>query len=194
MPTRFIAPVRRVGWAAAVAAVVGVAAMTGGHARLAAVVHASNADTKVAQARGPVRLQKEPVWVELVDAERSRPLTRDILSGRITQPRVSLVLYDISAEAPPTTAFAVYLGLPPGAAPAKEDPHYVGRFGLYGEINRGPLQAAPSSRSYDITGVLQRLLGSKAMADPIGVTIVPERALSPASRPTIGNIAIVVVP
>jgi hypothetical protein len=142
----------------------------------------------IAKTAAPVALQAHAVWVPLNIEGRDTVLTRDALDARARSGRVTLVLDGLTAEDQPGSPFAVYLALAPNADPEKNDPHYVGRFTFFNEINAGPLKATPSSRTYDVTAVLQRLRDAGALAGPIGVTIVPERQTQGEVRATIGRI------
>ena len=168
------------------------AAFAGGwRSSIAVAIAHQPAMTVLAKSDGPIELGKAPVWVALADAESGKPLTATTLRAWIARQReIALIVNDISAMAPPGSAFGVYLGLSPTTVPEKRDPHLVGRISFYNEVDAGPRKAAPSFRNYDITPLLQRL-ASSSLTGPIGVTIVPERAPSPDARPTVGNIQIV---
>jgi hypothetical protein len=146
----------------------------------------------VGKASGPARLGKDLLWVGLTDPATGSPLTRDVLHNASQGRRLMLVLSGISAEAPPNSAFDIFLTPSGSGTPSKDDPRYVGSLSFYGEINHGPLKATPSSRSYDVTEVARRLSASNSSSEPIGVAIVPARTPSPDARPTIGSIEIVV--
>jgi hypothetical protein len=160
-----------------------------------ALVTSPQPQENVAKADGPITLVGGPVWVPLTDAETGAPLTGAALTRRLATGRAMLVLDNLSADAQPGSPFAVYLGLASTAAPAKpatSDPHYVGRFAFFNEINEGSLKATPSRRSYDVTALLGRLRSSGSVDAPIGVTIAPEREPAAAVRATIGRIDIVI--
>ena len=145
----------------------------------------------IAQTRSPIRLVGNGVWVGFTEAEVSTQLTSGVLRRWVAKRRLILILKDISADAQPESSFAVYLGLASSESPAKDDPHYVGQFSFYNEINAGELKATPSVRTFDITRLVQRLLASHAIADPIGVRILPERRPMDNANATIGSITIV---
>jgi hypothetical protein len=142
----------------------------------------------VAKVNGPVVLQKGPVFVPLNNPDTGGLLTHDALEKRAGGGRLTLVLSNISAEDQPGSPFAVYVGLAPNAEPVKNDPHYVGRFSFFNEINAGALKATPSSRTFDVGAVLQRLRSAGTLNAPIGITIVPEREPAGEVRATIGSI------
>src|SRR5436305_15246 len=164
---------RRLGRGAAVAALIlasAVAVLVVG-----ALAISEPAPNTLARAEGPIQLTSNAVWVPLRDPQSGAPVTLHTLSERLARNRILLVVRDLSAEVQPGSNFAVHIGTSPAAEPSIGEAGYVGRFSFYNEINAGSLKAAPSSRSYDVTHALQRLLASGPGGDPIGVTIRPER-------------------
>jgi hypothetical protein len=146
----------------------------------------------IARTSSPARLEETAVWVPLNEAaEAGKTLTPDMLRQWVPKRRLSLILKDISADAQPASPFAVYLGLAPSASPAEQDPHYVGKFWFYNEINSGALKATPSVRTFDITSLVRHLLKAHAFANPVGVMIVPERMPLRDANAAVGSIAIV---
>jgi hypothetical protein len=146
--------------------------------------------TVIAQTHSPIRLGDSGVWVDFTEAEARTQLTSGVLRGWVAKRRLILILKDISADTQPESSFVVYLGLAPSESPAKDDPHYVGRFSFYNEINAGELKATPSVRSFDITSLVLHLLAAHAIADPIGVRILPERRPADNANASIGSITI----
>jgi hypothetical protein len=90
----------------------------------------------------------------------------------------------------PGIIYEIYLGLPPGAAPNADDPHYVGTLNFFAV-------AAPNtarrSRSYDVTTLVARLLSQGLPEDQLSVTIVGHVQSEPpvAVPPSIGSVALV---
>jgi hypothetical protein len=155
-----------------------------------ALAISEHAPNTLARAEGPIQLSSNPVWVPLRDPQSGAALTLDTLRDR-SGDRIILVLRDLSAEAQPGSNFAVHIGTAQAADASNTDAGYVGRFSFYNEINAGSLKAAPTSRSYDVTGALQRLLTSAAGGEAVGVTIRPERRPDANARATIGAIELV---
>lgn len=146
----------------------------------------------IAQAVLPTRLQEVPVWVELnKTADAKESLTPDMLGQWIANRKLTLILKDLSADAQPASPYSVYFGLSPSELPEKDSPNYVGRFWLYSEINTNELKATPTLRAFDITYLVRRLFEAHAMANPIGVMIVPERSPSKNTNFTIGSILLI---
>ena len=167
--------------------------LVAGHSPSRLLTAAHQVDTRVlAKTSGPARLGKDLLWIGLNDPATGSPLTREALRNASGARRLMLVLNEISAEAPPNSAFDIFLGLSANATPSKDDLRYIGSLSFYGEINHGSLKATPSSRSFDVTEVARRLSASNGSSEPIGVTIVPARTPSPDARPTIGSIEIVI--
>src|ERR1700731_4758995 len=65
----------------------------------------------IAQSRSSIHLLETAVWVPLTEGEVDTSLTSNVLGHWVAMRRLSLILKDISADAQPTSAFAVYLGL-----------------------------------------------------------------------------------
>jgi hypothetical protein len=144
--------------------------------------------TTLARTDKAIALQARSVWAPLTDAGTSTLLTRSALEKTLAAGRVTLVLNEISAEEQPGSPYSIYVGLAPDAEPVKNDPHYVGRFSFFNEINHGSLKATPSQRTFDVTAVLQRLRAAGALDGPIGITLTPDRQPEGTVRATIGNI------
>jgi hypothetical protein len=158
---------------------------------LSSVRGAQGDSVTIAQTSGPLPPVNGPLWAPLKESNSGTKLRPDSLRQLLTRLHLRVVVKEISAEAQPGTAFNIYLGLMPSSVPAKDDPHFVGRFWLYNEINAGSLKATPSVRVYDIRPSLERSLARGALGDTVGVTIAPERTPAPNANVTIGSIAIV---
>jgi hypothetical protein len=118
-------------------------------------------------------------------------LSLDILREWVVKRHLILVLKDMSANIQPASPYRVYIGITPSTSPVKDDPHYVGRFWFFNEINSGELQETPSVRTFDITHLVHFLLEAHAFANPVGVMIIPERTPANNANATVGSIAIV---
>jgi hypothetical protein len=139
-------------------------------------------------AAGRVALGGETVRVPL------EPGTGVSLSRRLADiggRRVFLILGNLEAAQQPGIVYEVYLGLPPGAAPRSDDPHYVGTLNFFAVA---PPNTAPSSRNYDVTALASRLASQRPADDRLAVTIVPTQPspMAAAARATIGRIALAV--
>ncbi len=115
------------------------------------------------------------------------------LRGRLAElaPRraLFLVLDDLRAEEQPGIIYEIYLGLPPGAVPSADDPHYVGTLNFFAVA---PPNTARQSRSYDVTALIRRLLSAGLPGDGLAVTIVGKRqGAASGVSPSIGRVALV---
>jgi hypothetical protein len=143
---------------------------------------------EILAAAGPVAVGTQTVRIAL-EPGAAGPLSRRLadIGGR----RLYLVLGNLEAAASPGIAYEVYLGLPPGAVPAANDPHFVGTFSFFFVA---PPDTTPRSLSYDVTALASRL-ASQALPDGrLAVTIVPTQPSPPAAatRAAIGRIALAV--
>ena len=145
-------------------------------------------DQIVAAASG-VKLAAENTRVELLPNSRAGNLRGRL--GELAQQRtLFLVLDDLGAAQQPGIIYEIYLGLPSGATPSADDPHYVGTLNFFAVA---PPNTARQSRSYDVTALVRRLLSEGLPGDGLAVTIVGNRqgAASDAAPPSIGRIALV---
>jgi hypothetical protein len=148
------------------------------------VTHAQQAVpvNEIAAASGPIALSDKTIRVPL----ESRPGVT--LSGRLADlggRRLFLVLGNLQAAAQPGIIYEVYLGLPSGAAPTPNDPHYVGTLNFFAVA---PPNTKPLWRSYDVTALAGRLV-SQGPAEDLAVTIVPMQhsAAAAAANAIIGQ-------
>jgi hypothetical protein len=100
---------------------------------------------------------------------------------------VYLMVEGVHADAAVEATYEVYLGLPAGAAPRRDDPHYVGDFNFF------DAEARPRNVSFNITRLFARLRAAGALTDTPTVTIVPNGRPAPAARAGIGRLAIVAI-
>jgi hypothetical protein len=159
-------------------------------ALLAAATGATAQPTPVNEilaAAGPVAVGTETVRIAL-EPGAAGPLSRRLadIGGR----RLYLVLGNLEAAASPGIAYEVYLGLPPGAVPAANDPHFVGTFSFFFVA---PPDTTPRSLSYDVTALASRLASQVRPDGRLAVTIVPTQPpTAEATRAAIGRIALAV--
>jgi hypothetical protein len=146
-------------------------------------------DQIVAAASG-VKLAAGNTRVQLLPNSGAGNL-RGRLGALAEQRTLFLVLDDLGAAQQPGIIYEIYLGLPSGATPSADDPHYVGTLNFFAVA---PPNTARQSRSYEVTAVVRRLLSEGLPGDGLAVTIVGNRqgaAASDAAPPSIGKIALV---
>jgi hypothetical protein len=138
-------------------------------------------------AAGPVALAAETTRVPLVPSAAAGGL-RQQLAGLGQQ--LFLVLDDLQASEQPGIIYEIYLGLPPGAAPATDDRHFVGTLNFFAVA---PPNTSRRSRSYNVTALIPLLLSQGLSDDNLAVTIVGRVQSQPpaAVHPTVGSIALV---
>ncbi len=137
---------------------------------------------------GTIALGAAPVQVTLAPTRADVPLLQRLAarSGR----KLYLVVRGLRTAGQPETLFQIYLGLPPGAAPKPDGPHYVGSFNFFNAPDEGAVGAA-RFYSYDVTDLVGALQSRKLLGDAVTVTIVPADVPAAAARPQVGEIALV---
>jgi tyrosinase len=150
----------------------------------------------IAAASGPVELAGGSATAELMPAstEQGRKLGAR-LGSLASNERIFLVLRDLVTQEQPGVVYQVFLDLPAGSTPGKDDPRYVGVTNFYGAAKAQGPEASSSSafRSFDVTDVLRNLQRQNQLADRVTVTIVPAGAVPNAvAKPVIGKIELVV--
>ena len=108
---------------------------------------------------------------------------------------IYLVVRDLQVAGQPGVLFRLYLDLPSGAKPIRNDPRYVGSLNFYNAAEPGrfdtPNEKNPMFVSYDITRVLRNLRAQKLLTDQTTLTIIPSGTPAIQSDPRIGRIEIV---
>jgi hypothetical protein len=95
----------------------------------------------------------------------------------------------LAADAPPATAYLIFLNLPEGATPSPDDAGYAGAISFF---DVRPLSADTDAQaiSFVVSDVLQRLRAAGRLAGGVTVTLAPTGALAADSHPTINHIAL----
>jgi hypothetical protein len=137
---------------------------------------------------GAVKLAGEVTRVPLATAADVASLRRKLAEVAGSR-AIYLVLDDLKAAEAPAIVYEVYLGLPAGANPQPDDPHYVDTLNFFAVA---PPNTQPRARSYDVTTLVNSVL-SRATADAdLAVTIVGRNPGGQATvPPTIGSIALI---
>ena len=138
-------------------------------------------------ATSTIKLAGEVTRVPLVAPAQAAALRRKL--AEVTGRAVYLVLDDLQATEAPTTVYEIYLGLPDGATPQPDDPHYVGTLNFFAVA---PPNTQRRARSYDVTAMVRSLL-SRDGGDNLAVTIVGRNpgGEAAAAPPAIGSVALV---
>jgi hypothetical protein len=112
------------------------------------------------------------------------------LADAARQRAVYLVLDDLKAAEAPSVVYEIYLGLPAGAAPSADDPHFVGTLNFFAVA---PPNTVRRSRSYDVTSLVSSLPSQGGSDDNLAVTIVgrPQPGQASSAPPGIGSVALV---
>src|SRR5436189_772067 len=106
-------------WGVVLLMLVAIATMTTGPDAVAAEPF----ETLATAAAAPVELGAGPVNVKLVPATPGKVLSARVATiGR--DRKVYLVAKGLGTEEPPETIYQIYLGLPPGVAPAPDGNYY----------------------------------------------------------------------
>lgn len=117
------------------------------------------------------------------------------LSNALETRELYLVLNNVQVRQEAGVTYSVYLNVPKGAAPAPDDPGYVGTLnffslhgGDHGDHDGGATIAFPAT---DVLKTLRQQ--GRAAAEP-AVTLVPDGAFVAAAEPKIGSISLVSQP
>ncbi len=146
------------------------------------------ASGQIVAAAGGVNLAAEVTRVALMPSGGAGDL-RGRLAEFAPRRALFLVLDDLRAAQQPGIIYEIYLGLPPGAVPSADDPHYVGTLNFFAVA---PPNTARQSRSYDVTALIRRLLSAGLPGDGLAVTIVGKRqGMASGVSPSIGGVALV---
>src|SRR5262245_14039716 len=142
---------------------------------------------------GPITLGDQPVHVVLRDGKVESAAAA--LPKRPPGKTLSLVLKGLSATQQPGVIYHLYLGLPPGAAPRQDDPHYVGTFNFFNAVPLPGVErsgdAASPAYSIEITDLVDTLQRRNLLGQPLSVTIVPGGTPASSAKPVVGEIALV---
>jgi len=150
-----------------------------------------NAKVELMAAAKTVELAGKQTTVELQPVPAANNLFSRLNSLRPGE-RIYLVLRDLATQEQPGVVYKIYLNLPAGSVPAKDDPHFAGVINFYGAARpRGAESSQPSGfRSFDVTDLLQNLQKHNLLTGRISVTIIPAVAAraNVNAKPVIGRI------
>jgi tyrosinase len=131
---------------------------------------------------GPIALAAGPVTVSLAPGAAGLPPGRKLV----------LSITGLRTNVPPEVLYEVYLGLPSGAAPARDSVHFVGTFNFFNAaIGSQTATDRSGTYGYDVTDLVRSLRARNLLGDTVSVTIVPSGKPVEAARPVIGEIALV---
>lgn len=129
-----------------------------------------------------VELGSGPVRVALGDLD---------LASRLDSPgsrRLSLILRGLRTSQQPGILYHLYLNLPAGAAPASDDPRYVGSINFYA-ARAGNSDPDRVFYSFDITEAARTLRARNLLRGPLTVTVYPSG--NPEAKPVISRIELI---
>ncbi|MEK6303183.1 MAG: hypothetical protein AABO41_20920 [Acidobacteriota bacterium] len=145
--------------------------------------------TLISRAAGPIVLGASPVRISLPPEKDAKGLAARL--DKLEPGRsIYLVLRDLSTTEQPGVLYHVYLDLPAGAAPEKNDPRYVDSVSFFDAGGAKPSDGT-SFRSFDITSVARTLKTHKLLTDQTAITIVPGGTPAAEAKPTIGGVELV---
>jgi len=127
---------------------------------------------------GPIRLNATPTTVRLNTAAVGDP----------SLSRFSIVLRGLTAAAPPGVVYNLYLDLPEGATPGKEDARFIGEINFFG-VTQDP--QSDRFLNFEITPQLRRALAKRPSTRPLTVTIRPVGVPSAAAEAAIQQLELV---
>jgi len=138
---------------------------------------------------GAVKLASEITRVPLAMAADAAAALRRKLAEVAGSRAIYLVLDDLKAAEAPAIVYEVYLGLPAGANPQPDDPHYVDTLNFFAVA---PPNTQRRARSYDVTTLVSSVLSRGTADADFAVTIVGRNPGGRATEPpTIGSIALI---
>jgi hypothetical protein len=131
-----------------------------------------------------IRLASEPVVVVLDGPAASR------LSAASSH--VFLRIKDLRAQKQPGVLFHIYLDLPAGAHPRKDDPRYVGTFNFFNAaMGTEPPPGSSQALAFDLRPVVQELRAKGMLSKQTTITILPVGVCEAESRPSIGRLELI---
>jgi hypothetical protein len=145
------------------------------HAVAAPAAAATTVTIAESRAGEPLMLGDTPVSIALAPRR-----ALDVRPGE----QVYLLLERLHAEGAVEASFELYVGLPAGAAPQRDGPHYVADFNFF------DAESGRRNLSFNITRLLAALAAAGGAPAPI-VTIVPNGHPAAAAQPSIGHVRIV---
>ena len=147
-----------------------------------------SAESMTIASGGPLDLTSEPAQAVLVG--KNLAAQAETLAPN---QRIYLVLRDLHAAAQPATLYHVYLDLPQGSKPEKDDVHLAGLLNFYNAVPAdGGTPASGQFRSFDVTMLVKNLLERKALSNQTTVTVIPSGAPASGANASIGRIEIAV--
>jgi hypothetical protein len=144
-----------------------------------------------AEAKGPFSLGGGAVRIPLRPVSPSA-LEDGLLISRLDKLKggrsIYLVVRGLHAEEQPGVLYNIYLDLPAGAKPRKDDPHYVGQLNFFNSAYAGSASGSDFFFSYDLTSVARNLRGRKLLGARTVITISPAGTPENGAAPSIGRV------
>jgi hypothetical protein len=142
-----------------------------------------------AEAEGPFTLGSSALRIPLMPVYPTAP-EEGLLTSRLDTLKrgrnIYLVIRDLRTEMQPGVLYHLYLDLPAGAKPLRNDPHFIGFLNFF---NAAYGNSAPDHFfSYDITSVARKLRARKLLEKRTTLTVYPANSPVAASAPKIGRV------
>jgi hypothetical protein len=149
----------------------------------------SSENVLFAQAEGPFTLGSSALRIPLTPVYSTTP-EEGLLTSRLgTLKRgrnIYLVIRDLHTEMQPGVLYHLYLDLPAGAKPLRNDPHFIGFLNFFNSAYGN--SASDHFFSYDITSVARKLHARKLLGKQTTLTVYPASSPVTASAPKIGRV------
>jgi hypothetical protein len=147
-----------------------------------------------AEAKGPFSLGSSALRIPLNPVSPA-PVEEGLLASRLEALRggrsIYVVIKGLHTEVQPGVLYNVYLDLPAGAKPDKDDLHYVGQLNFFNSAYGDSASKSDFFFSYDITAVARKLRARKLLGAQTAITISPAGAPEGGSAPTVGRVELV---
>ncbi len=143
---------------------------------------------EILAAAGPVTIKTESMRVAL------KPLSEAILPRLLSPKRdqqIVLKLDGIEIKQPAEVLYQVILNLREGAVPSPGVPGFVGTLDLFQPEQDSKQVISRRSRTYPLTGVLDRLQARRQLSEPLTVTIAPLGKPADKAEATVARVELV---
>jgi hypothetical protein len=155
----------------------------------------TEANSTIAELAGPLILNSGPTRFVLSSPRTAGPPLASRLDRLPTERHIYLVFRNLYSAEAPGVLYHVYLDLPEGVRPGKDDVHRVGFLNFFqaGRITESGKAATDESafRSFDVTVVAKTLRSRGLLKGTTSVTVIPGAPPSENAMPTVGRIELV---
>jgi hypothetical protein len=109
------------------------------------------------------------------------------VNGLTGEKKLYLIVRNLTTNIQPGVLYSVYLNLPPNASADVAAKHRIGTINFFNATG----QKSDKFVSFDITSMLKALAKAGELEDEVKVTVIPDGAPTPDSKPRIGELNIV---